>query len=172
MNEKCKQLNWTWYCSVGSFEPFPWLWIRLMFVVILFFAAEKWCPCWVTERWIVLSSRQVSDCQFGTVSTMLYHAKPSGSACLPRDGLCPSKLQEGGGQLFSSCCPGWNRLFPLSYPPLDSELLEWYVATSNWHPKTNWWNHFVCLAEVFTLFMTPNLRYYAPVTSQSSQLSA
>lgn len=62
----------------------------------VFCVTAFWCPLWVTERWMMLSLRLVSGCQSWTVK----HAKPLGSACLPRDGLWPSKLQEGGGGMI------------------------------------------------------------------------
>ncbi len=108
----------------------------------------------------------VADCEPG-------HTMPSQWAvpvCLVMDYDPQSCWRGEEGWLFASCCPGWNRLFPLSYPPLDSELLKWYLATSNWHPKTNWQICFLSLtAGIFVLFVAPSFRDCATATSQSSQ---
>lgn len=105
----------------------------------IFYATALWCPLWVTERWMVLSPRQVSGRQLWTVSQAVA-CQASGQFLSTSWWIMTLKAAGGGeeGWLFASCCLGRNRLFPLSYPPLDSELLKWYLATSNWHPKTNW----------------------------------
>lgn len=71
----------------------------LMWNGMLFCGIAIWCPVRVTERWVVLSPRQVPGCQLWTVSQPC-HARPVGSACLPRDGLWPCKLPEGGGRVI------------------------------------------------------------------------
>ena len=131
---------------------------------MFFYGAAIRCPLWVTERWMVLSPRQVSGCQLWMVSQAI---PCQGIAGLPHDGLWTSKLLCWCVCVcvcvFVSCCPGWYRLFLLSSPPLDSELIVIFGLIDQLADL-----FFSLTAGYIVLFMVPSVSDCVTVSFQSS----